>query len=175
MNFEKGKKWNYYWIVLETTPGINLLEHVMLDLWISNKQAFHMWMSNRGGWPVDNKTKESIYIFSRQLMKTESREILDSVMPQVCVEKVMNCYRRFSKNNNNKTPRGFYIFCFAYSLHLALNDVAKRYSDRTEFFISSKKLYNCSFYFSQMLKNIEHAFMGHKILNHCWIGDGKIE
>ena len=59
------------------------------------------------------------------------------------------------------------FFCFAYSLHLALNDVAKRYSDRTEFFISSKKLYNYSFCFNQILKYTEHAFMGHKILNHC--------
>ena len=66
-----------------------------------------------------------------------------------------------------KNPRAFYIFCFAYSLHLALNDVAKRYSDRTEFFISSKKLYNYSFCFNQILKYTEHAFMGHKILNHC--------
>ena len=104
MNFEKGKKWNYYWIVLETTSGINFLEHVMLDLWISNQQAFHMWMSNRGGWPVDDKTKESIYIFPRQLTKSESKEILDSAMPHVCVENVMNCYRRFSKNKQTKKP-----------------------------------------------------------------------
>lgn len=66
-----------------------------------------------------------------------------------------------------KNSRAFYIFCFASSLHLVLNRVAKIYFDSTEFFVSSKKLYNYSFCFNQMLKYIENAFMGHKILNHC--------
>lgn len=94
--------------------------------------------------PVDDKTKESIYIFPRQLTKTESKEILDSVMPQVCVENVMNCYRRFSKNKQKETL-GHSVFFVLHILTFGIEYAAKRYSDRTEFFISSKKLYNCSF------------------------------